>query len=100
VLLYDLAKSKEEGYVLAKELARQIDKVKSLEHKIVLFQQANEELNYIRELNNQELLVCEKKILDGQKRIENVSKGLQESRQEKEMSTLYIREEIEKVCQL
>lgn len=98
VLLYDLAKSKEEGYVLAKELAKQNDKVKALEQKMSRLQQANEELIYVRELNNQELLVCEKKALDSQKRIDQLTKNLQAYHQQTELSTKHVRDELEKVC--
>jgi hypothetical protein len=62
LLLYDLAKSKEENHQLAKEIALKMEKIKRIESQMEALVQANEELKFIREANNQELIACEKKV--------------------------------------
>jgi len=57
VLLYDLARSREEVASLGLELAHRTEKMRDLQ-KVV------KELSFVREENNQELLKCEKRIHD------------------------------------
>lgn len=115
-MLYDLAKSKEENLQLAKEITKLNDKLKRQEYHNQELQQSVDELSYIREINNQELLKCEKKvknfsiifwrekyftlffqIADSNKKIEHLSRELSDFKQDKELTVKFMREEVEKV---
>ncbi len=62
VLLYDVAKTKQENMQLNQEVINKDNKLKKLEQRVVNLRKAVEELSFIRESNNQELIQCEQRV--------------------------------------